>query len=133
MWRSAVGCFWAYFLFSRIMQTLLFIGVLVLLVHGLKGMAIVLVSLLVAGYVTEWRIQRREALPRLAGASEGFTASEHVSRETAYIPWKREVKAFSMAPPAARLIGAEIVGLALGIVALLIMVGSLAWLGQLVR
>jgi hypothetical protein len=128
-----MGCFWAYFLFSRIMQTVLGIGVLVLLLHGLEGLAILLVCLLVAGYATEWRIQRRETQPYLAGDSEGFTASEHVSRETAYIPWRREVKAFSMAPPAARLIGAEIVGLGLGVVALLIIVGSLAWLSQLVR
>ncbi len=123
-----MGCFWAYFLFSRIAQTILGVGVLVLLVHGLKGIAILFVCLLVAGYLTEWRIQRRDPAPHLAGAVESFTASEHVSRISAYIPWRREVKAFSMAPPAARLIGGELAGLALGIAMLLLAVCTIAWL-----
>jgi hypothetical protein len=126
-----MGCFWAYFLFSRIAQTMLGVGVLVLLVHGLKGIAILFVSLLVAGYATEWRMRSRDAVPRLAARSEVFTASEHVSRETAHIPWRREVKGFSMAPPAARLVGGELIGLCVGVAALLLIVGALAWLGGL--
>lgn len=127
-----MGCFWAYFLFSRIAQTMLGIGVLVLLVHGLKGIAILFVCLLVAGYATEWRIQQREGSAHFAGGAESFTASEHVSRVSAYIPWRREVKAFSMAPPAARLIGGELAGLALGIGLLLLAVGTIAWLRSFV-
>ena len=128
-----MGCFWAYFLFSRIAQTMLGVGVLVLLVHGLKGIAILFVSLLVAGYATEWRIRTRETFPQLSGRSEAFTASEHVSRETAHIPWRREVKGFSMAPLAARLIGGELIGLALGVGALLLVVAAFAWLGGLLQ
>jgi ABC-type lipoprotein release transport system permease subunit len=126
-----MGCFWAYFLFSRIAQTLLGVGMLVLLVHGLKGIAILFVSLLTAGFATEWRMRTREAIPHMTISPEAFTPSEHVSRETAHIPWRREVKGFSMAPPAARLIGGELIGLGLGIAALLLIVGTLAWLGGL--
>ena len=128
-----MGCFWAYFLFSRIAQTLLGIGVLVLLVHGLKGIAILFVSLLAAGYATEWRMRTRDPMPYLSGGTESFTASEHVSRETAHIPWRREVKGFSMAPQAARLIVGELIGLALGVGVLLLFVVMLAWLGGLLH
>ncbi len=128
-----MGCFWAYFLFSRIAQTMLGVGILVLLVHGLGGIAILFVCLLVAGYVTGWRVRSREVSPYTAGGAESFTASEHVSRETAYIPWRREVKAFSMAPLAGRLMAGELIGIALGVGVLLLAIGTIAWLDGLLR
>lgn len=128
-----MGCFWAYFLFSRPAQTILCIGVVVLLLHGRLGIAVLFAGLLAAGWATEWRMRTRDPLPAHGADTEGFTASEHVSRATAYLPWRREVKAFTMAPPAARFIAGELLGLALGIGVLLLLAGTLAWLGTLVH